>query len=63
MATPQIIGNMIVEPRQHTVALRLVTDANGYALFTYDHLPMLVAHLKSLKKPEPDDLDDITDLV
>lgn len=51
MAETLIIGNMRIEPRETVVALRLVTDANGYALFGYAELPALAAHLKSLTPP------------
>lgn len=66
MAETLIIGNMRIEPRETSVALRLVTDTNGYALFGYAELPALAAHLKSLtppggRKPKKTavDLDDL----
>lgn len=51
MAETLIIGNMRIEPRATSVALRLVTGTNGYALFGYAELPALAAHLKSLTPP------------
>jgi hypothetical protein len=61
-----IVGNVHIEDKPTVVELRLVTNANGVAIFGYGEIPGLIAALKKLRPPTPiaaDDEDDWRALV
>lgn len=58
-----IIGNLIITETPTTVHLRLVTNHDGIARFSYREIAMVAATLAAIKPPVEEDEDDWRDLV